>query len=858
MNYGKKGVERREQDFNGRSAWKKRAAVLSLKIVLILFLLVMAAAVCGGLYFVKSVIAAAPDIDAIDAAPSGYMSTVLDTDGNVTAELVASGSNRVYVTLDEIPKDLQHAFVAIEDARFYEHHGIDVKGILRAGVKGLTTGNFSEGASTLTQQLLKNNVFDGWTEEGKVERVRRKIQEQYLALELEKKVNKKWIMENYLNTINLGQNTLGVQAASRRYFGKDVSELTLSECAVLAAITQNPSKYNPISNPKQNAQRREKVLNHMLDQGYISQEAYEGALADPVYDRIQEYNMDLQGDPNVTSYFVDALTKQVIEDLQNKAGYTEAEAYKALYSGGLTIYSTQDAAIQKICDEEANKDSNYGSKKEISFSYALTIQREDGQVENFSHQTMLSYYRKKTGNSKYSINFPTKEKAQKAVEEYKKEMLKAGGTVLGETLTFIPQPQISVTVMDQHDGKVKALVGGRGEKAGSQTLNRATGTIHQAGSTFKIVSTYAPALESGNYTLATLVKDEPYTYANGKPVRNASRRYQGDITLRWAITDSVNVVAVKTLTDITPAKGYEYVKKFGFKHVTEDQVVQSMALGACSVTNMELTGAFASIANEGVYTEPMLYTKILDHDGKVLLENEPKTQRAVKETTAFLLTSAMEDVLDSGTGVAANFGGMSLAAKTGTTNDNKESWLAGFSPYYTCAVWGGNDDNTSLDNTRFTKTIWRNIMQQIHVGKKDIGFSVPKGVQKVRVCKASGMLPLPGICPETETEYFVTGTEQEKNCDLHVEATICKESGLLAGEYCPDELKETRVFIKDPERAPDDAKAEDILPEDTCDIHTEDTQGNLLEHLFPNLFQPGKEDSDQGRKQTGDSGKQTD
>ena len=282
MNYGKKGVERREQDFNGRSAWKKRAAVLSLKIVLILFLLVMAAAVCGGLYFVKSVIAAAPDIDAIDAAPSGYMSTVLDTDGNVTAELVASGSNRVYVTLDEIPKDLQHAFVAIEDARFYEHHGIDVKGILRAGVKGLTTGNFSEGASTLTQQLLKNNVFDGWTEEGKVERVRRKIQEQYLALELEKKVNKKWIMENYLNTINLGQNTLGVQAASRRYFGKDVSELTLSECAVLAAITQNPSKYNPISNPKQNAQRREKVLNHMLDQGYISQEAYEGALADPV------------------------------------------------------------------------------------------------------------------------------------------------------------------------------------------------------------------------------------------------------------------------------------------------------------------------------------------------------------------------------------------------------------------------------------------------------------------------------------------------------------------------------------------------------------------------------------------------
>ena len=270
-----------------------------------------------------------------------------------------------------------------------------------------------------------------------------------------------------------------------------------------------------------------------------------------------------------------------------------------------------------------------------------------------------------------------------------------------------------------------------------------------------------------------------------------------------------------------------------------------MALGACSVTNMELTGAFASIANEGVYTEPILYTKIVDHDGNVLLENEPKTQRAVKETTAFLLTSAMEDVLDSGTGVAANFGGMSLAAKTGTTNDSKESWLAGFSPYYTCAVWGGNDDNTSLDSTRFTKTIWRNIMQRINAGKKDIGFSVPKGVKKVKVCKASGMLPLPGICEETETEYFVSGSEQDKTCDLHVEATICTESGLLAGEYCPDEMKETRVFIKDPERAPEDAKEKDILPEDTCDVHTKESQGNLLEQLFLDLFQPPKADPDQ-------------
>ncbi len=216
MNYGKKGTDRRSKEFSRSSYGKKRIAVLIAKIVMILFLLATAAVVCIGIFFVKGVINEAPEIDIMDATPSGYMSTVLDSEGEVTAELVSSGANRIYAKLDEIPADLQHAFVAIEDARFYEHHGIDVKGILRAGVKGLTSGNFSEGASTLTQQLLKNNVFDDWTSESGMQRVVRKIQEQYLALELEKQVSKDWIMENYLNTINLGQNTLGVQARNVR------------------------------------------------------------------------------------------------------------------------------------------------------------------------------------------------------------------------------------------------------------------------------------------------------------------------------------------------------------------------------------------------------------------------------------------------------------------------------------------------------------------------------------------------------------------------------------------------------------------------------------------------------------------
>ena len=215
----------------------------------------------------RAILDTAPDISDVNIMPSGNATFVYDADGNQLQKLSAPNANRMSVSISKIPLNMQHAIVAIEDERFYEHNGIDIQGILRAFVNGVSHGfHFNEGASTLTQQLLKNNVFTNWTNEGKIERFKRKIQEQYLAVQLEKKVSKNWIMENYLNAINLGQNTLGVAVASERYFGKDVSELTLSECAVLAAITQNPSRFNPISNPEKNAERRMKVLNNMLDQ----------------------------------------------------------------------------------------------------------------------------------------------------------------------------------------------------------------------------------------------------------------------------------------------------------------------------------------------------------------------------------------------------------------------------------------------------------------------------------------------------------------------------------------------------------------------------------------------------------------
>ena len=575
MNYGKKSTQKREKELTSKSTMiRKKFYVIFCKSLLVCVFAVMVIGACSGVGVIRGIIASAPTIDDIVATPTGFLSTVLDANGNQTATLVASGSNRRAVTIDEIPKNLQHAFVAIEDERFYEHNGIDVTGIIRAGVKGVASGfHFSEGASTITQQLLKNTVFTSWTSESSMaDKFERKFQEQYLALQLEKVVDKDWILENYLNAINLGQNTLGVGVASERYFGKDVSDLTLSECAVLAAITQNPSKYNPITNPQENSKRRMKVLNNMKDQGYISQEEYDEAVADNVYDRIQLVNIESETN-SINSYFVDELTDQVIQDLVEQKGYTETQAYKALYQGGLTIYSTQDPEIQAICDDEVNNLDNYPTAPKVSFSYRLSVRSADGSISNYSEQTMLSYYQ--SSNKSFSINFNSEEEAAAAIEQYKTDIMKDGDTIVNgsETVTYTLQPQAALTIIDQSTGNVKALVGGRGDKTANKTLNRAADTTRQPGSTFKIIAAYAPALDAGGLTLASVQDDAPYNYGSGQggAVNNYDNRYRGFTTLREAITNSINIVTVKTLAQIGPSLGYDYICDFGITTVGLDE-----------------------------------------------------------------------------------------------------------------------------------------------------------------------------------------------------------------------------------------------------------------------------------------------
>lgn len=848
MNYGKSSIKRRARQIDRKPVKvRRKIGVVFGKILLICVLIIGVVGVSTVVGAVKGILASAPDISAVDVIPTGFSTTVLASDGSEIATLVAEGSNRRSVTLDEIPKDLQHAVVAIEDERFYEHNGIDLKGIARALVADLKSMDFTQGASTITQQLVKNNVLsEQWESENtgdiskieKMERqVQRKIQEMYIAVELEKKVDDKdWILENYLNSINLGNNTLGVQAAAERYFGKDVSDLTLSECAVIAGITKNPSRYNPILYPKQNAKRRKMVLDAMKKQGYITQKQYDEAMADDVYDRISEHNSGFETSMN--SYFVDSVIDDVFNDLVKVKGYSESDAYKAIYQGGLTIKSTQNLDIQKICDEEVANAGNYEVGTKYSFILSFQVKKADGSFKTYTNQTMLSYYKAKNKNQDYSINYSSEEACRDAIAKYEKDVLEKGDKLVdnSEYIFITAQPQVAMTIMDQSTGEVQAIVGGRGDKAGNRTWNRATKTTRQPGSTFKIIACYAPALDAGGMTLASVEDDAPFTVGS-KTYNNYDHTYKGFTNLRTAITRSVNIVTVKTLQDIGVDLGYQYAEDFGFTTLDENDKNLGISLGGLTkgVTNLELTSAYAAIANQGEYIAPSFYTQVLDHDGNVILDNTKTKERhrVVKEETAWLLTDAMKDVMTAGTGTRAYFGsGMVQAGKSGTTTSNRDALFAGFTPYYTCVVWGGYDDNSKQmggAGTSYPKNLWRSVMKRVHENLESKDFEKPKGITQATVCSKSGLLPKDGVCENDPrgslkyTEYFASGTTPKEECNHHEVLSICKVSGEIAGPYCPKEDIQTKVFIVGAAQGSADypyCASKEFLNK-TCSVHDE-------------------------------------
>ena len=800
MKYTKQNIQKKRQILSSEKV--RRNSKISLFLFKYAFIISIALIVTGlglGVGFVRGILKTTPQITKDSVHSKGYITTIYDNKGSTIKTLSNHDSNRIYTPLSSIPKNLQHAFIAIEDERYYSHNGIDLYGIIRATFLGIRNQSLSQGGSTITQQLIKNNVLGIQPEKTTMERLERKIKEQSLALELEKIASKQYILEEYLNAINLGEGTLGVQTASQKYFNKDVSELTLSECAVLASITKNPTRLNPVTHPENNASRRLLVLQNMLEQHYITKKEYREALSDDVYTRIQKNAAAAPAKKTTNSYFEDALILQVVKDLKKQLGYDETKAYNAIYSGGLKIYSTQDQQIQKIADSV----TNYPKATKIALSYSLSAKTVSGKDVVYSDHNLLDYMRK--NNLGNQLIFTDEASAKTVVTKFKQYILSKGETITNESFQTTIQPQISMTIMNQSNGTVEALVGGRGNKTSDLSLNRATGTTRQ------------PALDKNHMTLATVYEDAPYNYIDtNRPVRNYYKGYKGYSTIREAITNSMNVVSAKTIADVTPKTSFEYLMNLGFSTLVSNEttsngnvytdITQSLSLGGLTygVTNMELTSAYASIANGGTYQKPVLYTKVVDHNGNILLSNTQKGKRVMKESTAFLLTDAMKDVITKGTGKSAKLSSsMAVAGKSGTTSNSYDYWFSGYTPYHTASVWMGYDKNTNFASDNTHKKIWAKVMNEIIKTKQEqtTDFKKPADIVKAKVCKESGKLAIKGVCDHdprgsrVTTEYFEKGTVPTQTCDIHVAVEVCKTSDKLATKNCPTNKKQRKIYI---------------------------------------------------------------
>ena len=788
MDYSKKAnLHKRKSAVSKTNKAKNRLVTIGFRVIVSVVLLSIFAA--GGVAFgaYMGVIESIAHLESIQYRPAQFSSVVLDKHGNEIDRFLAS-QNREYVTLDQIPLHLQQAFIAIEDHRFFEHNGVDVRGTLRALHVTLTTDRV-EGGSTITQQLIKNNVMNVGRNT-----IETKLQEQFLALRLEsdltaqmgsREAAKNYILELYLNTVNLGGQLYGVQTAARFYFDKDVSDLTLSESAVIAAITQHPWRYNPVNNPTYNRMRQTTVLNRMLDQGFITPAQHAEAIADDVFDRISEFR-DTQVDTVIRSYFVDHLFNTLVEDLI-AAGIvnTRVEAGLFIHNQGLTIESTMDPRIQSIMEEAFLNDSFFPGEFEISIEYRISYR------DNLSGGT---YHREVIGTVANASQI------DQWVENTRAGILGEHGEVVSERILPTPQPQSAMVVLDHNIGQVRGIVGGRGEKLTNLGLNRATYSRRHPGSVFKMVASYAPAFDLGLLAPGSILIDAPFTLSqpggNWTP-QNHNHRFEGRVNVRRAVAQSMNVVAATTMLDVGIDVAFNYLLNFGFGLVDTDRG-PATALGGLThgVTQLELATAFGAIANGGVLIDPMVYTRVLTHDGEVLLyaNQEARSRQVMREAPAYLLTSTMEDVLTQGTGGGARLNtNMAVAGKTGTSQETRDLAFVGYTPYYTASIWLGHDQPRTLRNHGHSHLrLWAHVMNRIH---EEIpitpNFQRPPGIVTARICVDSGLLAIPGICDRVHggtrvrSDIFDRDHVPTMQCNIHGSVRIDTLTGLPVTEDTP-------------------------------------------------------------------------
>lgn len=766
-----------------------------------------------------------------------------ETGEPVELQTLVGSENRELVAYDDIPEELINAYVAIEDKRFYTHHGVDWKRTA-AGVIYMFTGHSIQGGSTITQQLIKNMTeYDDVT-------VTRKIVEIFTALEIESNYEKKDILELYLNKIYLGNNCYGVQAAAQYYFGKDVSDLTLAECASLAGITNNPSLYSPnailevtryecqecgyysLSNDEPcdscgaenwgpaeiwngreyNKARQELILALMADPeisedgAYISQMEYEAAVAEPLVFRWDKTGDDTDGDGDkddstpttVYSWYVDAVISELIQDLMAE-GRDKDTATRIVYSGGLSIYVPYDPDVQAAVDAVYNDRSN------LDFVSA-------------SGQKLMS----------------------------------------------------AITVVDNSNGHVVAMAGDVGEKTVSRGWNAAVDTYRQPGSSIKPLSVYSPALEMGLITPATVVDDAPIRLMNGTAwPKNLPREYKGLTTVLAGVTRSANTVATRVLEMVTLRESFNFmVEKYGFTSMVEAREVNGeiksdidwspLAMGGLTdgVSTFEMAAAYATFPRNGVYTEPTTYLLVEDNGGKVLIDNTPARTTAIKESTAYYINSMLTNVVTSGTGTSARIAGHTVAGKTGTTDNGYDLWFAGYTKYYTAAVWTGYPNSEVIETKQtghyISVILWRKVMEQLLADLPGQKFDVPGETETVAICLDTGLRAGEDCKNDIRggrvvNMTFLKGDAPTEYCTAHVPVTICLDDPILdakgnptgayhlATEFCPEEsVKEVSMLeytreVVDPSVTVEDYYAHmsiyDGLEEgaEYCTVHTEET-----------------------------------
>ena len=768
----------------------------------------------GAVYYVVQATANDGDLLDLDNIQLSQSSVVVATDPDTGAQveyatLRSSNSHRVWADLEQIPTNLQYAFICTEDKDFYNEPGVNFKRTIGAMVNEYLLPIYSskQGASTLEQQLIKN-LTDDDSASG-IEGALRKLREIYRALCLSRSYSKETILEAYLNTISFTGTIQGVQTAANEYFNKDVSQLTLWECATIASITKNPTNYNPYTNPENLINRRNFLMYNMWQQGVISEEDYRNAAAQPL---VLAEEDDSKKTSSVTSYFTDALFTEVVQDIMAKENISESEAQKLLYTGGFTIEATVNTKVQSAMENLMRNDGDAYFPAGWHEEEVTSMSDDDIQVMNGDGDDGTVYYYRNV------------------------------------------RTQAAMVTLD-YDGNVIAIVGGLGEKNKSLSLNRAYSVTRQTGSTIKPIGAYALGVEYGLVNWSTMlnnsplyqkqdmiIRDEDYCRKNGlmglsdqqlraypNAWRSWPRNYGGnygdgsDIPLWNGLARSLNTIAVRVGDLVGASNIFNFVYntlQLNTLDPVNDVGLAQMVMGSQThgVTPTALAAAF-QIFYDGEYTTPHLYTRVLDRDGNIYLENNATSYQALTPDTAYVMNRLLKNVLFSSVGTASgrypNSNGMEAFGKTGTASDEKDLWFVGGTPYYVTAVWWGYDapyDMTKTLGKQQAKTrtcvmAWKALMEQVQAGLPYKAFPASDGVVERRYCTQSGLLDN-GSCPSTAVGYY-RADDLPDTCNYsHRSAAVAPEAPAASTETAP---------AADAAPAPEQT----VIPSDTGNLDTD-------------------------------------